>query len=172
MKTQISRFFKWALAILGIGVSSCDVIQNAIDDVGGGAVCMYGCPNMDYVISGKVTSEEGDPIKGIWVSAMQYPDGVSDEKLQEDYDYMKAHVPGEICLTSEDGSYILSSNGFPLKTLTVHFVDVDGAENGSYERATAKAELVDTKEKKPDTWYSGKFSAKDVNATMKTKDAE
>lgn len=172
MKTAIGRFFKWALALVGIGVSSCSTIQNAIEDIGGGAVCMYGCPNMDYVISGKVTSEEGNPIKGIWVTAEQYNDGVTEEMLQNNYDYMKAHAPGAVCLTAEDGSYILSSNGFPEKTLTVRFVDVDGTENGLYEATKVEAELVDTKEKEPDTWYFGKFSAKDVNATMKTKDAE
>jgi putative lipoprotein (rSAM/lipoprotein system) len=87
----------------------------------------YGTPYATYEIKGKVTDENGNPIKGIAVSC-------------EDLDSDKIY-------TDEAGTFTLSAAGFPRAVINVSFRDVDEDENGGwYEDKSVKLETVHVKD--------------------------
>lgn len=174
MKAKFGKLFNWCIALFGISLSSCDQI---IEDVGGGMTCEYGCPNMTYVVSGRVTNESGEPIKGIWVSEDEYgpiPGDLSEEKYYAARysNMLKCYPDGGLVYTDQDGNFNLSGSTFPSDTLHIVFVDVDGEENGSYIVTKQGAKLEDTHEQKKGSWYAGHFAAHNLSVTMKEKDAE
>ena len=57
-----------AVAVLGLFGVSCGQLDEIFENEERGLV-MYGSPTVDYTVNGKVTDEEGNPIKGIKVIA-------------------------------------------------------------------------------------------------------
>ena len=70
MKVQYHKLKHWLLAtvagLLGVNVGCERFIQ-----------CEYGCPEADYEVKGRVTTQNGVPIKGIVASLSRYNAGRS-----------------------------------------------------------------------------------------------
>lgn len=102
MKIKYYKLRHWLLAaaagLLGLNVGCIGV--------------EYGCPEADYEVKGRVTTQDDVPIEGIEASFSKY----------------------NADSTDADGRYYLRTSDFPLEheTLDVKFVDIDGEANGSY----------------------------------------
>lgn len=86
-----------ALALLGFG-TACNEDEQIL--------AMYGTPNVDYRVQGRVTDLEGNPIEGIEVRGK---DGLKS------------------VLSGADGSFDLRDNG-QKDNLTLNFTDIDGPQ--------------------------------------------
>ena len=138
------RFFSWlyTTVIALLGFAGCS------DDPGSMAD-MYGVPTADYKYMGKVTDENGNPIKGINVVFQKHSYGdvapevfriETDKNGRYSTDYLKHS------LSSEDIYQVL-------------YTDVDGEENGGHFEdkiiETHKRDKHKTGE--GNSWYKGKF---------------
>lgn len=109
------------LSMLGFS-TACDKAGNIIDDVE-----MYGCPSADYEVSGEVTDEDGNPIKGIRV-AVDWTEGVDDYNLRHK----------DIVYTNSSGVYESRLDRYLAikpESLSLVFEDVDGEDNGTFEKS-------------------------------------
>ena len=124
------------LSTLGFTMSSCGA--------------MYGTPEADFIIQGKVTDiRTNQPIKHIQVE-------VNDWKKSS---------------TDANGKYKITINDFPeSKTFPVCFRDVDGDLNGSYMDLDTIVEFKDPKFKGgKGAWYEGK-TTKEFNIQLNPKE--
>lgn len=153
-KMTVARFLSGALVLLGFG--SC---SNASDDEGGGRL-EYGTPTVDFQIKGKVTSEEGDPLKGIQVIVRH----AWDNRPEGGADTLYTDAKGE----------------FSGKELTVgaiaeqkaYFNDVDGEANGgAFKSDSVALKNMDNKKVGDGNghWYNGKY---ELSTTVKLKKAD
>lgn len=141
---KIKFFINALLAI--IGITSCDKINTTPAE--------YGCPHATLDISGKVTSSDGKPIKGIQT--------IIQEEESEYYPRIK-----DTLYTDANGQYNYTNKdifSIPEK-LTITFKDIDNEENGG--KFANKTENVNKGEykqtEKASGWYKGKFELnKDV----------
>ena len=141
MKKRIrKRLSLLALALLGFA-TACD--KKPVD--------MYGTPRADFRARGKVSDNEGRPIRGIQVRSEAYE--------------------GREILTSEDGSYDISGSMFPNR-MRLTFTDIDGPDNGGefLERAVDVKFTQDDRTGKGDgSWYSGSFAREGSDVTLEVK---
>lgn len=101
-----------------------------------------GMEHFDFEISGVVTDSNGNPIKGISVSAA-----------------------GRSVKTDSRGNYSLEGSGGNETSLFVNFTDVDGSENGGrYSGASITVQLEYVKGAHGP--YLGLFRNNNVNVTM------
>lgn len=107
--------------------------------------CMYGVPEADYDIHGKVTAPNGDPIPGIEVNMNG---GLNDT-------------------TDETGNYELSGLWECLsQSLEFEFKDIDSTENGWYRDTIVRMEVDNDEYVGSDgNWYEGKLT-KEINMTL------
>lgn len=141
MKKRIrKRLSLLALALLGFA-TACD--KKPVD--------MYGTPRADFRAQGKVSDNEGRPIRGIQVRSEAYE--------------------GREILTSEDNSYDISGSMFPNR-MQLTFTDIDGPDNGGefLERAVDVKFTQDDRTGKGDgSWYSGSFAREGIDVTLEEK---
>lgn len=112
----------------------------------------YGCPNADYIVKGKITSETtGETISSIKV--------VMGETYSSDD---KVYFYGIDSLTTDDqGNYELSSNTTPLDTVSfvIHIEDIDGEENGVYQEFDTTVTYIDSQfTGGSGSWYKGEVT--------------
>lgn len=103
MKKKLIKISNAVLTLLlsALGFSACGS-STQID--------MYGVPSADFVISGKVTDSENNPIKNVQIATVT-----------------------DTTKTDSEGKYLLEiDRGFPAD-LKIEFKDIDKEENGSYE---------------------------------------
>ena len=139
------KFCRMLLGILGVSaVSACgEGIQPAPEY--GPIMAEYGVPHADYVVSGKVTDEAGDPIKGIAVTAPE--------------------ESRDTVFTADDGGYELRGEFFPDDKIEIEFLDVDDEDNGGYFAYQTKSVALE-KQKDGTGWYSGLYGAFGVDVMM------
>lgn len=151
-----NRLIQKIFALLGFSAmaTGCE----SIDDIIGGQVCMYGCPNADYVFNAEASDKDSnEPIEGIRVAVVergerQYWDSETGMATYEPYCDTLA-----VGTTQADGKLQLSYNGFPTNKHEVVFDDVDGAENGGNYASAAVVVTTENDDyaEKGDVWYSG-----------------
>jgi len=148
MKNRWKTVTAWLLSIAGL--SSCE----AIEDIIGNNMCMYGTPYADYDVDIKITDEDGKPIPGI--AAVEY--------LNEP----------AIAVSDKDGKMKFTNEcTYNLCILR----DVDGEANGGEfeDRAVTTDDVQTTQTKKGDkknTWYNGRFDATGTIKMTRKKAAE
>lgn len=145
-----SRLLAGILGVLGF--TGCDGSGEELD--------MYGCPIVDFQVKGAVTSENGDPLKGIQVVVRTAWDNNPHEA-----DTVYTDAKGEF------KSHELSS--VSIDKQKVYFNDVDGEANGGAFKSDS-IKLVDMDKKsleEGDGWYEGtyEYATKDV---VKLKEEE
>ena len=141
------------LLIGALGFTACS--ENGDNDGGGGAMCEYGTPTVHFAVKGRVTDEDGNPIKGIVISSTGVGDVGVDKTLE--------------AVSAEDGSFATER----IKAFSVYgkltFTDIDGAENGGeFETQTVELHtLPETKIAEGDGgWDVGEY---EVTANVKLK---
>lgn len=145
MKDMFLKFCRMLLGILGVSaVSACgEGILPAPEY--GPIMAEYGVPHADYVVSGKVTDEAGDPIKGIAVTAPE--------------------ESRDTVFTADDGGYELRGEFFPNDKIEIEYIDVDDEDNGGYFAFQTKSVALE-KQKDGTGWYSGLYAAFGVDVMM------
>ena len=136
IKPKKNGIFSMLLALLGVSATSCIV------------PCMYGTPNADWTVKGKVVDEAGKPVAGLQVVlGNQYENS---EQVVYDQNYW----PLDTLQTGSDGVYTVDQNGFPLNYLRIDVHDIDG-EAGGGEFADASLIVRDFKFEDGKGWYEG-----------------
>ena len=144
----------YLMALLGFGVQGCDKIDNPF---GGGEVCMYGTPTVEFHLSARVVDSDGRPIEGIEVRT-KYGGSFDSKTGFSDYQ-------GNI----EAYSRYLT----PGSCQEVIFYDVDGEANGG-EFAELSLNIADklVKVKEGDGgWNMGGYKAELGDVALSLKDA-
>lgn len=139
------------LSLLGFG---CDIVGP--DE--------YGTPSADFIISGRVSSSAGQPVKGIAV-AMHQLVGMDDDGRDV---FSKA----DSTATDDGGQYrVLSRGAVPEdQAYRLTFSDVDGAANGAFRDTTRTVYFIDpTFVGKTGNWHSGE-AGKEVNVELRPKE--
>ncbi len=133
------------LGIVG-AVASCDIIP-----IGS---AMYGCPNADYDIKGKVVDENGKGIENIKIEIGHVQ--TSNQNVIYDYEYIPFFTDLK---TDAEGNYHYIGNDFPNNQLRIKAEDIDGEEHGGQFASDSVALKVEFKGGKGSVWYSGKAEA-------------
>lgn len=151
MKCDYRSLAAMLLSLLGFSTACDEIIE-------GGGVCMYGTPNADYKVSGKVNDKDGKPVEGIRVATEW-------ERKAEESNFA---IRRDTVYTDANGHYSSAFKDFPnLKKVTVTFEDIDGEKNGAFEK-TSKTEDQFKHKGSSDSWYMGEYSAT-VDMTLEEK---
>jgi len=143
----MKRATKYLLGLLGFGAAASSCIMRV----------EYGCPHVDYKVSGQVVNEEGQPVKGIGVYAAE---GAQDERYKPEY---AAHYMADT--TGVDGKFNIVAEGITYPEVIL-MVDTDGAENGQYD--TTKVAVTFKQTGKGDGhWFDGTYEASDLKLVIK-----
>lgn len=146
MKKRIRKRLSFLLlALLGFS-TACEKLKNEEKPY-----AMYGTPRADFRARGKVTDNEGNPIRGIQVRNEAY----SDKGI----------------LTAEDGSYDISGSMFTSQ-VQLTFTDIDGPANGgefAAREVDVKFTEADRTGKGDGSWYTGSFAREEVDVTLEEK---
>lgn len=130
------------MAMLGFA-TACDII-NSYDE--------YGCPNADFIVKGKVTSKiTGESLTSIKVV-------LGDAYTSNDKIYFYGI---DSLITDNQGNYEVQSSSTPSDTITyvIHFEDIDGTENGSFQSLDTSITVIDPQFIGGDgDWYQGKVT--------------
>lgn len=152
MRDFIAFLSKFLLALLGIGVVSCD-------GGGGDMRVEYGCPYADFRASGTVTDEDGKPIQGIRV-------------VLKGRDHQDPEYPRETdtVWTDHYGDYRYNGGERFLDQarIAIEFEDVDGPENGG-EFSKVEVNVPIVKVEEGESWYMGAYEAS-ADVTMYKKE--
>ncbi len=133
------RLYWLCLSLLGFA-AACDENNKQTE--------MYGCPNLDFRIKGKVTDVSGNPIPGIAVQSAE----------------TEVH-------SQADGKYEISGNNIS-KEVILRFTDTDGAANGGdFAEQTASVRFTDADRtaKGDGNWYQGTYAREDANVALSEK---
>ena len=150
----MKRAIYYLMALLGFGAQGCEKVEEVF---GGGEVCMYGTPIVEFHLSARVVDNAGNPIQGIEVRP-------------------KSGIP---CLNKTGFSDYLgvidayyNSTGFVGDLHELIFYDVDGEANGG-EFAQLKLDISNKLKKVEDGdgWNQGGYEAVigDVVLTLKSE---
>ena len=112
-KTLITYLNKVLGAMIGaLGLTGCVAVKYGVPD-DGGMVAMYGCPVATFAAEGMVTNEQGEPIKGVKVTAGERQ-------------YMSEESMGK-ALTDEQGQYYITIDAmFPADSIWLYVDDSTG----------------------------------------------
>lgn len=151
MKAKLSKFSQWLfsalITLLGFSSTSCFSVA-------------YGSPTSDYQAEGRITDQEGYPIKGIEVRV----------KIR---DYETTDFPA--VYSDEDGAFTTEKHR-DLNIVSLIATDIDGEKNGGgFE--TKEIDLTqmkpEVKSSKKNEWYSLKtYKNVEIQLTEKTTDEE
>lgn len=138
----MKRFIYYLMTLLGFGVQGCDNIDNPF---GGGEVCMYGTPVVEFHLSARVIDKDGNPIQGIEVRPKSGAQCLNRTGFSDYLGVINAYY---------------HDTGFAGDIHEVIFYDVDGEANGG-EFAQLKLDISDkvTKVEEGDGWNQGSFKA-------------
>lgn len=144
------KIYHWYNALLAsflalFGFESCDKTANV--------VCEYGAPHADYLYSGTVTDEQGNPLEGIKarLSEIYEPSDEQEQPYINNIDSAKTDANGKFTMNQ---TYY-----FDERELSVILEDEDGSANGG-EFASAIVKQQDMKKEQVEqgkSWYKGKF---------------
>lgn len=120
-------------------------------------VDMYGTPSNFFILDGTVTDSNGEPIKGIKITAK----GNHEDAPSEDFTFTYSDEEGNYSIKWRD------SNRSEMNFI-VTAEDVDGAENGSFDDKAINVDFSETKKNKEDTWTT-KYKITGKNITLDEK---
>jgi len=129
-------FLSMLLALLGLSTTGCIVPS------------MYGSPNADWSVKGKVVDDQLRPVSGLQVILGNRFEN-TDEVI-----YDVNYWPLDTLTTAGDGTYRLDRSGFPVQQLEIQVRDIDGeAGGGEYEDAGLIVRQIEYQGGKG--WYEG-----------------
>lgn len=113
-RNKKNSFFSLLLGLLGLSATSCIIPIPS----------MYGSPNAQWSVKGRVIDEDGRGVPGLQVALgnqIENEPGII---------YDQNYWPLDTLRTDTDGVYQVHSGGFPLSNLQIDVKDVDGEANG------------------------------------------
>ena len=118
---------------------------------------MYGVPNADYFIDGKIVSEEtNEPIKDLKV---RFFEKMSDER-EHSFDSV---------FTNAEGSFEFSRYQDLIRYYSIEVKDIDGEENGAFNDTTINVTINQNEFQGGDgSWYDGVYR-KNFDIKLKPK---
>ena len=134
------------MVIGALGLTGCVAVKYGVPE----AVAMYGCPVASFAAEGTVTNEQGEPIKGVKVTAgeRQYMSEESMGKALTDeqgqyYITIDAMFPADsIWLYADDSTGVYASDSTKVK------VEYEGNGDGMWDMGNGRAE-ADFRLKRP-----------------------
>ncbi|MDY5428301.1 MAG: radical SAM-associated putative lipoprotein, partial [Parabacteroides merdae] len=158
MKKISSSFLKslnWLLTsvLMLLGFSTCDSEPGA---------AMYGTPHADFTIKGKVVNQENMPIPDIEIKCLVEHHG--------DNRHWFDTIPA--VSTDPAGVFHCQFEEFPTDKLRIIATDIDGPQNGSYEKDSTNLTLSsDDYKGNTGSWFKGSVE-KEIKFNLKRKDKE
>ncbi len=152
MKAKINRLLNTTImaALSLLGFSSCDE---------GGVELEYGTPTSDYQVKGKVTAEDGTPVKSVKVTTHYWAD------KEHNYDINTTYTDASGEYTTEEADDPDITRRIKNGQLIVTYED----ESGVYANDTTWSEDMAVKKvKKGEGWSSGSFVVT-ANKVLKKK---
>lgn len=108
----MERLLKYILLMLGFSTTSC--------------YALYAAPSVDYTVKGRVTDNEGKPVKGISVEYRAYNN-----------DDCEAAAPSTTVYSDDKGKFFIQKVEYDFELhQELIFSDVDGEENGGQFAST------------------------------------
>lgn len=150
MKVRINRWYNSILtALLSLLGYSCSS-ENSLE-MYGTPILMYGVPSAEYKISGTVTNDNNEAVKGIKTSL----------KNIVNFNGNTTVFGIDSVMTDDNGHYDVSLKGFPQNDeIKLIVEDVDGETNGTYQNDTIDIKYDDALKIKEGSgiWDSGTFT--------------
>ncbi len=186
MKIRFLKMKDWLLmtAMGMLGLTSChcgkEVAQepqqptkptkNPVETIDpGNMAVMYGVPQMDFQVKGRVTDTQGKPIKGMQVILVNQSVDISPEYLQEDNPYVQDYIRTASDTTDAEGRFEAHTRDVPVETQRVLVRDIDGDQNGRYEDQVIEVRFTPEDQTEPgQKWYQGQRT-KEMNITVQKK---
>ena len=162
IKSSIKRIIAKLFQILGISslltAFGCGNSNRYIAMYGVGQVDMYGSPSNFFILDGTVTDSNGEPIKGIKITAK----GIHEDAPSEDFTFTYSDEEGNYSIKWRD------SNRSEMNFI-VTAEDVDGEENGSFNDRTIIVDFSETTKNDEDTWTTKyRMTGKDITLDEKS----
>lgn len=149
MRQVIVKICRALLAAMGFAaVTGCPKIYGCPEPSE-----MYGCPHCDVTVRGVVADEDGKPIEGIQVKAVEIMEKQSGVELNKyEHEYFRTQ-------TDNAGKFELGGTVTSFENPDVYVIteDIDGEDNGgTFAPETLKVDLVRVKEG-DGLWDFGKY---------------
>jgi putative lipoprotein (rSAM/lipoprotein system) len=130
---------------------------------------MYGVPQMDFQVKGRVTDEQGKPVQGMQVILVNQTVDISPEYLQEDNPYVQEYIRNASDTTDAEGRFDAQARDVPVEAQRVLVRDIDGDKNGRYQDQMIEVKFTsEDQTEQGSKWYQGRRT-KEVNITVEKK---
>lgn len=130
---------------------------------------MYGVPQMDFQVKGRVTDEQGKPVQGMQVILVNQTVDISPEYLQEDNPYVQDYIRNASDTTDAEGRFDAQARDVPVEAQRVLVRDIDGDKNGRYQDQMIEVKFTsEDQTEQGSKWYQGRRT-REVNITVEKK---
>lgn len=122
-------------------------------------VTVYGVPTVDFAVRGRVVDSKGKPVKGLQVMLVN---SEIDADNLPDTPYWKEQLKKVSDTTDAEGNFEVRTSDRPWETIRVMVNDIDGDENGNYEKQLVEVEFGEPKpvgNKPMSSWNLGEKKA-------------
>lgn len=187
MKIQFLKVRNWLLlSLMGLfGVTACHSSKEAAQQPAAGSdgsdgpsvqprprgeiAVMYGVPTMNFVVKGKVTDEQGKPVKGIQVTLINQTIDVTPEYLQADNPYVQDYFRRVADTTDAQGRFTSAASDVPVEAQRILVRDIDGSANGQYQDQMLDVEFADAKQSRAGQGWDRGEKVKEVDIVLNKK---
>lgn len=130
---------------------------------------MYGVPQMDFRVSGRVVDAEGRPVEGMQVVLVNQTIDISPDYMQEDNPQVQQYLRAASDTTDIDGRFEASVRDVPVEVQRVIVRDIDGKEGGSYRDQMLEVKFgPEDQTEEGSRWYKGQ-RAKEIEIVVEEK---
>jgi len=130
---------------------------------------MYGVPQMDFRVKGRVVDAEGKPVKGMQVILVNQTVDIAPDYMQEDNPHVQNYLRNASDTTDAEGRFETAVRDVPVETQRMIVRDIDGNENGRYQDQMFEVHFTpEDQTEKGSKWYQGARS-KEIEITVEEK---
>ncbi len=130
---------------------------------------MYGVPQMDFRLSGRVVDAEGRPVEGMQVVLVNQTIDISPDYMQEDNPHVQQYLRSASDTTDAEGRFEASVRDVPVESQRVIVRDIDGEKGGSYQSQMLEVKFgPEDQTEQGSKWYQGQRS-KEVEIVVEEK---
>lgn len=185
MKIRYLKVKNWLFATLlgAIGFTACNSSKNTVkqqpqdepeDDVVVAprpeVIAMYGVPTIDYRVSGTVTNEQGEPLKGMQVVLLNNTINADADSIYGNPEYINNYVREASDTTDVNGAFETHVKDMPSESVRLLVRDRDGEANGLYENVMI--EIPVSQDDVKDQGQGWLLGTAEKNVTVKVKKIE
>lgn len=130
---------------------------------------MYGVPQMDFQVKGRVVNSEGIPVAGMQVILLNQTIDITPDYMQEDNPHVQNYIRHASDTTDAEGRFEANMRDVPIETQRVIVRDIDGEKNGSYRDQMIDVKFTpDDQTEQGTKWYQGQRS-KEIEIVVEEK---